>query len=271
MAALESQLGIRLFQRSTRQLAMTEAGTLFAQRLGPLLDEFQRIRHMAADSAGQVRGTLRISASNTFGLRCIVPLLPAFCREHPELQVELTLTDTLVDLVADRIDVAVRSGALQDSTVVALPLLQTRYRAVAAAAWVREHGRPRKPQDLQHCDCLTFALPGFRDRWIFEKAAGSPKIVVEVSPRVLITNGLALRECVLAGLGVSLLPDWLIDEDIAAGRLVDLFPRHRVALVDAPTGLWFVYPSRSYVPAKVRAFIDFVRQAIGDRSGLASR
>ncbi len=271
VAALESELGTRLFQRSTRQLAVTEAGTLFAQRLGPLLDELRQIRHAAADAAGEARGALRVSASNTFGLRHIVPLLPAFCRRYPQLEVDLVLDDSLTDLVAERIDVAVRSGALHDSSVIALPLLQTRYRVVAAGAWVRAAGKPRKPQDLRQRDCLTFSLPGFRERWIFRKTEGGPRTIVNLRPRVLITNGLALRECALAGLGAALLPDWLVGDDLAAGRLVDLFPGYRVAVVDAPTGLWFVYPSRSYVPAKVRAFIDFVRAAVGEPKPRAQR
>jgi DNA-binding transcriptional LysR family regulator len=263
VAALESELGTRLLQRSTRRLALTEAGAVLAQRLGPLLEELQQARQAAIDSTGEARGTLRISVSNTFGLRRIVPLLPAFCRVHPALEIELVLTDAIVDLVAERIDVAVRSGVLHDSTLVAQPLLQTRYRVVASPAWLRERGRPpRKPQELEHCACLSFSLPGFRDRWLFSRTDDGPKIEVRVKPRILMTNGLALRECTLAGLGAALLPDWLIEDDLAAGLLVDLFPRQHASFVDAPTGIWLVYPSRSYVPAKVRAFIDFVRQAM---------
>jgi len=270
VAALEAELGARLFQRSTRRLAVTEAGAVFAQRLGPLLEELQQARLAAVDATGQARGTLRVSVSNTFGLGRIVPLLPAFCRAHPALDIELMLTDAVVDLVAERIDIAVRSGALQDSTLVALPLLRTRYRAVASPRWLRDRPKPpRTPQDLRHCDCLSFSLPGFRDRWLFARSDDGPWTTVDVRSRMLMTNGLALRECALAGQGVSLLPDWLIDADIAAGRLIDVFPRHRASFVDAPTGIWLVYPSRSYVPAKVRAFIGFMRQAMGARDELA--
>jgi DNA-binding transcriptional LysR family regulator len=114
------------------------------------------------DTAGEARGTLRISVSNTLGLRHVVPFLPAFCRAHPVLDVDLVLTDAVVDLVAERVDIAVRSGALHDSTLIAVALLQTRYRVVASPGWVRKNGRPlRTPQDLQHCDCLSFSLPGF--------------------------------------------------------------------------------------------------------------
>jgi DNA-binding transcriptional LysR family regulator len=272
VAVLEAQLGARLFQRSTRRIALTEAGAAFAQRVEPLLDELRQAREAALDTTGVVRGTLRISVSNTFGLRRIVPLLPALRRAHPALEVELMLSDTLVDLVAERIDLAVRSGALQDSNLIAVPLLQTRYRIVANPPWARAHRRRlRTPQDLVHCDCLSFALPGFRGRWTFSLAQDGPTEVVLVRPRVLITNGLALRECALAGMGAVPLPDWLIDEDLSGGRLVDLFPRHHVAFVDAPTGIWVVYPSRSYVPAKVRTFIEFLRSAIGTADHASAR
>ena len=263
VAALEEELGTRLFQRSTRQLAVTEAGAVLAQRLGPLLEELQEIRDTATESSARVQGTLRVTVSNTFGQQRIVPLLPAFCREHPALDLDLILSDAIVDLVAERIDVAVRLGALHDSSLVAVPLLKTRYRVVASPAWLRQRGAPlAAPQELQDCDCLAFSMPEFRERWLFRSSEGGAKLAVTIKPRVLMTNGLALREVTLAGLGASLLPDWLVGDDLAAGRLVDLFPRHDVAVVDAPTGAWLVYPSRSYVPAKVRAFIDFVRRAI---------
>ena len=260
VAALEAKLGTRLFQRNTRQLTMTEAGAVFVQRVAPLLEELEQVRDAVTDSANRTRGTLRVTASNAFGMRRIVPLLPAFCRAHPELNIDLMLTDTVVDLVAERVDIAVRLGALRDSTLVAVPLLRTRYRVVSSRAWLGALAKPpRTPEDVQHYDCVTFAMPGFRDRWLFRRTGGGSQIAVTVQPRLLLTNGLALRECALAGLGVSLLPDWLIGDDLAAGRLVDLYPGHEVAVVDAPTGAWLVYPSRSYVPAKVRAFIELMR------------
>jgi DNA-binding transcriptional LysR family regulator len=264
VASLEAELGVRLFQRSTRRIALTEAGALFAQRIDPLLEELKQAREAAVDATGEPRGTLRVSVSNTFGLHRIVPLLPKFRREHPALTLELLLADAIVDLVAERVDLAVRSGALHDSSLIAIPLLRTRYRVVASPAWARDNvGRIRVPQDLERCECLSFALPGFRDRWMFGASERGPKTAVAVKPRLLVTNGLALRECALAGMGAAPLPDWLIDDDVAAGRLADLFPDRHVSFVDAPTAIWLVYPSRSHVPAKVRVFIDFLRSAIG--------
>jgi DNA-binding transcriptional LysR family regulator len=263
VSALEAELGTRLFQRNTRQLTMTEAGAIFVERVGPLLEELEQVRYAAADTAAQMQGTLRITVSNAFGLRRVVPLLPAFYKAHPALHLELIFTDAIVDLVAERIDVAIRIGALRDSSLIALPLLPLRYRVVASPAWLGSLDAPLEaPEDLARCDCLSYSMQGFRDRWFFSHPGGGQKTAVTVKWRVLSANGLALRECALSGLGFALLPDWLISDDLAAGRLVDLFPRHEVTIVDAPTGVWLLYPSRSYVPAKVRSFIDFMREAV---------
>jgi DNA-binding transcriptional LysR family regulator len=228
-----------------------------------LLEELEQVRHAAADTAAEMQGTLRLTVSNAFGMRRLVPLLPEFYKAHPALRLELIFTDAILDLVAERVDVAIRIGALRDSSLIALPLLPLRYRVVASPTWLSSlDDPPRAPEDLTRCDCLSFSMQGFRDRWFFNDSEGSQKRAVTVKWRVLSANGLALRECALAGLGFALLPDWLISDDLSAGRLVDLFPEHDVAIVDAPTGVWLLYPSRSYVPAKVRAFIDFMRAAM---------
>ncbi|MDZ7862992.1 LysR family transcriptional regulator [Acidovorax sp.] len=266
VAGLEAELGVRLFQRSTRRLGLTEAGAAFVDRLYPLLDEFQAARLAAVDAAGEARGVLRLSVSNTFGLRRIVPLLPDFSRAYPLLKLDLVFSDAVLDLLAERIDVAVRLGTLSDSSMVALPLLRIRYRVVASPGWLKTQAKPPVvPEDMGESPCLSFALPGFRDRWRFtelRERAGTLAVAVTVRPKALMTSGIALRECVLGSMGPSLLPDWLIDEDIAAGRLVDLFPNHAVAANEAPSNAWLVYPSRSYVPAKVRAFTDFMQRSL---------
>lgn len=262
VAALESALGTRLFQRNTRKLALTEAGASLVERIGPLLEELEQVRQSAADATAQVHGTLRVTASNAFGIQRVVPVLPAFCKAHPDLKLDIVLTDTLLDLVAERIDVAIRIGALRDSTLIAVPLMRMRYRVVASPTWLSALGAPPgSPDDLTNRECLTYSMPGFRDRWFFELDGEAPAAVT-VTPRMHSANGLVLRELACQGLGFTLLPDWLIRDDVAAGRLVDLFPQHEVKIADAPTGVWLLYASRSYVPAKVRAFVDFMRAAV---------
>ncbi|NRT56607.1 LysR family transcriptional regulator [Sphaerotilus uruguayifluvii] len=263
VAGLEAEFGVRLFQRSTRQLVLTEAGADYTQRLGPLLEEMHQARLALVDAGEQVRGKLRVSVSNTFGLRRVAPFLPAFCARHPRLDVELMLTDAMVDLVADRVDVAVRLGALKDSSLVAVPLMPVQYRVVASPGWLRaQSSAPQSPADLAQVECVSFALPGFRDRWLFRPSDGGGSMQVPIRARVQTSNGLALREFVLAGMGPALLPHWLIDEDLLAGNLLNLFPDHEVGVTDAPAGAWLVYPSRSHVPAKVRLFIDFLKDAV---------
>lgn len=263
IAELEAQLGVRLFQRSTRRLVLTEAGTRFTERLAPVLDELEQALNSAIETAGALRGRLRISASNTFGLRRVVPLLPEFCARHPLLDIDLMLSDTVVDVLTEHVDVAVRMGSLGDSALIAVPLADVHYRVVASPQWLqRQLPPPLLPADLQRVQCLSFALPGFRERWLFRRHDGTSSEAVRLRPRVEMTSGLALRDCVLQHMGASLLPDWLIDADLASGALVDLFPQYRVAVGEAPSRAWAVYPSRRHVPAKTRVFIEFLRASL---------
>jgi DNA-binding transcriptional LysR family regulator len=263
VAGLEAELGVRLFQRSTRQLALTEAGAGYAQRMAPLLEEMRLARQALSDAGGQVRGRLRVSVSNTFGLRQLLPRLPAFAAHHPALEIDLLMTDAVVDLMAERVDVAVRLGPLRDSSLVAVPLMDIDYRVVASPAWIqRQAAAPDNPSQMSTAGALCFALAGFRDCWRFAPRAGGPTLEVPIQPRLQTTNGLALCELALAGVGPTLLPGWLVDNDVRAGRLVDLYPQHVVAVSEAPGGAWIVYPSRSYVPAKVRVFIEFLRESV---------
>jgi DNA-binding transcriptional LysR family regulator len=242
---------------------------VFAERLGPVLDELVQARSAASDTTGQVRGRLRITASNAFGMRCLSPLLPAFCNAHPALELDLIFTESTLDLVAERVDVAVRIGNLQNSTLVAVPLLRIRYRVVASPGWVRAQANPpRDPRELRSTPCLCFAAAqGFRDRWQFAPVGGGEAVEILVRSRLVATNAMLLRESALAGLGPTLLADWMIGDDVASGALLDLFPDHVASIANLPTTAWVVYPDRNHVPAKVRVFIDFLRTAMQSSAG----
>ncbi|MGD1899744.1 MAG: LysR substrate-binding domain-containing protein [Phormidesmis sp.] len=271
IATLETELGNRLLQRTTRKLSLTEAGITYFERIEPLVEEIQQASDALKDFSRRLEGTLRATASVAFGLTCIVPILPAFKARYPRLTIDLLLTDSVVDLVAERVDLAVRLGRLEDSSLIAQRLMPVEYRVCASADYLRRAREkvkekagekaeiPQSPSELSQHDCLCFPLAGFRSRWIFRDKAGQISEVA-VQGRMVISNAIALQQCASAGIGVARLPNRLVDADIAAGRLVNLFPTYAVTATDFNTAAWFVYPSRKYVPMKVKVFMDFLRQ-----------
>jgi DNA-binding transcriptional LysR family regulator len=261
VAALEAELGIRLFQRSTRKLSLTEAGHLYLSRIAPVVDELNQAREQAQDFGKGVAGVLRMTASVAFGYQRIAPLLAEFRARHPALKLEVLLSDTNLNLVNDRIDLAIRLGSRFEGDVVCTKLVSTRYRVCASPSYLRTHGTPLKPQELRKHSCLVLSLPEFRNEWRFKDRKGKEQ-QVEISGDVTISNPLVQQRCALEAMGPALLADWLSDEHIASGSLVDLFPHYAVTATSFDTGVWLLYPSRNYLPGKVRAMIDFLREKL---------
>lgn len=259
IASLEAELGMRLFQRSTRQLSPTEAGLLYFEHIEPLVEEMHQARDKALDVSRQPKGILRVTASVSFGLKCIVPLLPKWNALYPDLTVDLALTDTVVDLLSERIDLAVRLGLLPDSSLVSQLLMPTHYVVCASPKYLQGADPLLNPQDLAQHPCLLFPLTGFRSRWIFKDIHGELTEVL-VSGRTLISSAIALQQCAISGMGLALLPNWLIDEDLRNGSLINVFPTYAVTATNFNTAAWLVYPSHRYVPRKVRVFSDFLLQ-----------
>jgi DNA-binding transcriptional LysR family regulator len=259
IAGLEKELGVRLFQRTTRRLTLTEAGALYFARMEPLLEEMDRARDDVAGVSSVPKGTLRLTASVSFGQIRIAPLLPALRGSLPELKIELILTDANLDLVTERIDLAIRlSPPLADAGLIGTKLMDTRYRVCASPGYLDREGVPDAPAALSTRRCVLFALPSFRSRWLFRDRAGAVE-EVPVDGDILSTNAVTLRDCARFGIGPALLADWLIGDDLRQGHLVDLFPDYEVTATEFETAAWLLYPSRSFLPLKVRAVIDFLR------------
>ncbi len=164
---LEDELGLRLFNRTTRRLSPTEAGVVYFDRVEPLVEELERARLQAADVSERPKGTLRVAAPVSFALLNLVPLLPALVERYPELSFDLVLTDATLDLVEERIDVALLLGPLSDSGLVVRRLSPMIARACASPSYLERHGRPEKPGDLERHECLLLDVHGFTDRWRF--------------------------------------------------------------------------------------------------------
>ncbi len=260
IASLEKQLGVRLFQRTTRSLSPTEAGKLYFKRVEPVVEELEYARLAVIDSNTNLSGTLRITASPSLGATCISPLLTEFTQLHPDLTVDLRLTDIVLDPVSENIDVAIRQGPLADSTLVAERLMQTVYSVCASPEYLEKNGELQQPSDIAHYKCLTFPLPGFRSIWKF-RLKNNPQRVeqVNIKSRLTVNLGLVLKKCAIDGAGLALLSDWLIGSSFEDGELVNVFPEHQVTATEFETMAWIVYPSRTYIPEKVRVFTTFLK------------
>ncbi len=267
ISTLEKELGVRLFQRNTRQLSLTEAGNIYFQRVESIVEELSLARHAIQESSRQTQGPIRITASPSFGITCIAPRLNALHQQHPELKVELLLSDKKNDLFSERIDLAIRQGHLTDSNLVAERFLTSCYRVCASPKYLIQKGTPKIPKDLVQHTCLTFPFSGFDQNWHFrnktkrvnQKTKQEDTQSVAINSPIVINNGLALKQCAIDGAGIVLLSNWLVDDAIEDGRLKNLFPDFQVSATDFSDKISFVYPSRSYVPEKVRAVMNFLR------------
>lgn len=261
IAGLEAALGLRLFQRTTRSLRLTEAGDLYLSRAAPLLEELARVTAEATQLNARPSGTLRLSASVSFGQACILPHLGSFRERYPEVAVEGLFSDATVDLVAERVDLAVRLGPSVEGDLVVAKLIDTRYRVVASPAYLARTAPLTTPADLAAHQALLFPIKPYRTRWLFRAPDGT-LTEQPIAGQIVLTPAMALRDACLAGLGPALLPDWLVQAEIAAGRLVHCLPEWEVTATTFDTAAWFVYPSRAFLPLKVRVMIDHLRRAM---------
>ncbi|HHI92770.1 MAG TPA: LysR family transcriptional regulator [Gammaproteobacteria bacterium] len=261
MTALENEIGIRLFQRSTRKLEPTEAGRVYFERVEPILDELLSARQVAADLIEEPKGILRVTASTVYGEMYIVPLLPELSEKHPLLSIELILIDAYMDLIEERIDVAVRLGTLQDSTYIAKQIKKLKFYVCASPEYIDQHGKPESPQEIKNHNCLLFPRTGHNLNWLFKNKAGEIT-EIPINGKCLVTNSRAIKQCAMAGMGLALLPDWLVCDDIQSGALIRLFDEFDVTATNYDGAIWLLYPSRDYTPVKARVFMDHLIEKI---------
>jgi len=257
IAKLESELGIRLFQRSTRKLEITEIGEIYFQKIVPLVDELKSAQQIAIDIHQKPQGTLRTTAGVAFAQQQIVPLLPQLAKLYPDLSIELILIDSYLDLIEERIDVAIRLGTLQDSSYMVKHLRKMNFYICASPDYLSKHSQPKNPQDIENHNCLLFPRARHSLDWLFKDKAG--KITeIKIRGKYLLTNSLAIKQCAIAGMGLALLPDWLVDSDLKSGTLVRLLAEYDVTATNFDSSVWLLYPSRAYIPAKTQVFIDYI-------------
>lgn len=254
---LEARIGARLFHRTSRKLALTEAGRTAREGAARIVAEGEAVEALAMVSAAEPQGLVRLAAPMSFGLMHVAPLLPDFLARHPAVSVDLHLSDATVDLVGGGFDIGLRIAALPDSSLRARRLCGVRRSLVATPAYLDRHGRPEHPDDLARHACLGYAYLPSPDRWRFTSREGAEAVVVPGGP-LRANNAEALSPALRAGLGLAVQPDFMIWEDLEAGRLERVLPDWS----PPPIALHLVMPPGEPRPARVTALIAFLAQAL---------
>jgi len=266
VSALEEQLGARLLNRTSRRLTLTEAGETYFHHAEQILQHFDEAQHSVSQLQASPRGTLRVHSRILVGQLFIVPAVTEFLLRYPEIRVDLMLSNQTVDLVEQNIDVDIRIGKLGDSALIARRLAVSERVVCASPTYLKKHPTITKPQDLMAHNCLTYRLNMGSVQWHFMDGAGL-SIDVPVTGSFQTDFGPALLQATLAGLGLALMPDWSVREDIQRGTLVRLFPDHRVSFLEFENGVYAVYQRSRFMSAKVRLLVEHLGTLFGPSSG----
>ncbi len=254
---LEAQLGVRLLHRTTRKLSLTEAGERYFEHASRALAAARQAEDAVTELQGEPQGNLKISSPMSFGRLHVAPLIPKLLQRHPKLQIDLVMDDRKVDLVAGGFDVAIRAGNLPASTLIARKLAPLRQVLCASPDYIDRYGRPGSPAELSSHNCVLYSYSSDANEWTLIGESGPETVTVSGSYQV--NNSEALLEALREGVGIGRLPTFVAGPDLKTGRLVKLFESYRIPEFT----IYAVFPERQYLPAKVRAFLDFAIEYFG--------
>lgn len=260
VAELEARLGVRLLHRTTRRLSLTEEGEVFYARCKELLGELEEAEAEITSRTGKAAGQLKVSAPVSFGLLHLAPLWAGFMARHPDVVLDVTLSDRMVDLVEEGFDLAVRVARLPSSSLVGRKLSATRSVLCASPKYLKAHGTPRHPADLASHTVIAYSLLSTGDTWSFEGPEGT--VSVKVEPRMRTNSGDTCRAAALGHQGIIIQPTFLIGDDLRSGALVELMPQYR----GIELGIYALYPTRKHVLPKVRLLVDHLVAALKKQS-----
>ncbi|MCW0232778.1 MAG: LysR family transcriptional regulator [Ferrovibrio sp.] len=250
---LENALGVELLRRTTRSVTPTERGAELFDSLNPLVQALDEAVDTASAAHGPLTGRLRMSAPISFGMRYLTPVIAGFARAHPQLEIALDFDDRAVDIIGAGYDLALRIGRLTDSSLMARKLCDSDRVVCCSPAYAKQHGLPKSVEDLAQHATIDYANLHASRLWRFEPAApgGEPR-VVETSSRIVVNNGEAMRDMAMAGLGIIVLPRFIVAEALNSGALVEALPD----ICPVPDAIYAVYPPTRHMPRKLRAMVD---------------
>jgi len=254
VARLEDRLGVRLLNRTTRALSLTDEGRSFHAHGLRVIDAVDQAEASIVSPTGVPRGVLRLSAPHAFGLRVLIPLIEKFLAQWPGTQIEASFTDRLVDVVDEGFDLVIRfGGSSVDSRLISRVLARDRYLLVASADYVEQHGQPNNLDDLRQHQCLAFYSRGKRQQWRFVDTGGH-WVAIQVQNRLRLDSGEALHNAIGRNLGIALMPNFLVAQDVRSGRFVQLLPGIATETVEISV----IYPDRRFLDPRVRQFVDLL-------------
>ena len=263
LQALEAKLGTRLIHRTTRKQQISAFGQAYYERCIEILGLIDDSDRLALDHLATPRGRLRVTAPVVFSNECLIPSIADYCERYPEVKLDIVATDALTDLIEDGFEAAIRIGKIDTPELIARPLQPYRLVLCASRAYLKAHGVPKTPEELQDHQCLTYAYPprsewhATRPEWVLSGPGG--QVSVPIDGRLKIDNSEALRRAVLQGLGIAMLPEMLVKDDIRSKRLVEVLPDH-----DAPSrALSLLYLPERQASPKLRSFVEFVVSRFG--------
>jgi LysR family transcriptional regulator for bpeEF and oprC len=257
IASLEERLDTKLLNRSTRSLKLTEAGKEYYHHCIRILNDFQEAEASVGKGKIDPTGTLRISTSAAFGRTCILPYLSEFLSAYPDINIDLIFNDNYIDLVKEGIDLAIRIGPLEDSSLIARKIGSSPRLIVASPEYLVNHGRPKKPVDLIKHDCLFYTLQKSPDLWYFNSTQEGDESI-RVNSRLKASSPDAICDATLEGLGISILGEWYVRKHVREGKLKVILPDYKPTTYD----IHAVYPERRFVPQKVKRMIEFLIEKI---------
>ena len=253
--ALEQRLGIKLLQRTTRKIALTNEGAAFLEDCQRILADLEAAESMVSERSRHATGTLAISAPAGFGRQHVAPLIPSFLSQHQNLKLTLSLNDRVVDLIGEGIDVAIRIAALSDSNLIGVKLADNKRVVVGSPAYLKKHGQPQSLDELSKHNCLAFSADGSQRGWTFRQ--NGKNVTLKVEGNMVCNDGEVLHDWALSGKGLAWRSMWEVGTEIEAGKLLTVLDDYTAPGND----IYAIFAQRQHLPLRIRAFVDFLRQA----------
>ncbi len=258
IADLEGRLNARLLNRTTRRLSLTDEGHRFYDQAREILSAIDQAEEELSARASKPSGVLRISAPLTFGILELAPMLGRFSRENPDVQLDIELSDRVVDVVNEGFDLAIRISRLASSNLISRQLATTQMKLCASPKYLAQRGTPKAIEELARHDAISYSYSPVRDEWNFEQLGGKVLKTVKINPRIRTNNGDSARILALNHHGFILQPDFIVGNDLKLGTLIEVLPDYRAANL----GIYAVYASRRHMPVKLRTMIDFLVESL---------